>query len=146
MIAGTGEEEAALRAQAAELGLGERVRFLGYVSEMSALYPALDMLLLTSRYEGLPITILEAMAVGIPIVASRLDGVQEVLIDGEDCALVTPGERDGFAARAGKLIAQPALARRYADAALGKVRAHYSAEAMTRSVEAIYLKYLEPRG
>jgi glycosyltransferase involved in cell wall biosynthesis len=145
VIAGTGEDEAALRAQAAALGLGGRVRFLGYVGEMTALYPALDMLLLTSRYEGLPITILEAMAVGIPIVASRLDGVQEVLADGGDCALATPGGRDEFAARVCELIEQPALARRYADAALAKVRAHYSAEAMTRAVEAIYLKYLEPR-
>ncbi len=134
-----------LRAQAAALGLGERVRFLGYVGEMSALYPALDMLLLTSRYEGLPITILEAMAAGVPIVASRLDGVQEVLADGEDCALVTPGDRDGFAARVSELIPQPALARHYADAALAKVRAHYSAEAMTRAVEAVYCQYLEPR-
>ena len=145
VIAGTGEDEAALRAQAAALGLGERVRFLGYVGEMTALYPALDMLLLTSRYEGLPITILEAMAVGIPIVASRLDGVQEVLADGEDCALATPGGRDEFAARVSELIAQPALTRRYADAALAKVRAHYSAEAMTRAVEAIYLQCLEAR-
>ena len=144
VIAGTGEDEAALRAQAAALRLGGRLRFLGYVAEMAALYPALDMLLLTSRYEGLPITILEAMAVGIPIVASRLDGVQEVLTDGEDCALVTPGEREHFAARVSELIGQPALAQRHADAALEKVRARFSAEAMTRAVEAIYLKYLEP--
>ena len=144
VIAGTGEEDAALQAQAAALGLGGRVRFLGYVGEMTALYPALDMLLLTSRYEGLPITILEAMAVGIPIVASRLDGVQEVLADGADCALVTPGGREDFAARVCELLEQPALARRYADAALAKVRARYSAETMTRAVEATYLKYLEP--
>ncbi len=145
VLAGTGEEEAALRAQAAALGLGERVRFLGYVAEMTALYPALDMLLLTSRYEGLPITILEAMACGVPIVASRLDGVQEVLRDGGDCALVPEGDCDGFTARVGELIAQPELARRYADAALVKVRGQYSAEAMTRAVEAIYLQHLEPR-
>ncbi len=144
VLAGTGEDEAALRAQAAALGLGGRMRFLGYVGEMTALYPALDMLLLTSRYEGLPITILEAMAAGTPIVASRLDGVQEVLRDGEDCALVPEGAREGFVARISGLIAQPALARRYADAARAKVRAHYSAGAMTRAVEALYLRYLEP--
>ena len=142
VLAGTGPDETALRAQAAQLGIAERVRFLGYVGEMTALYPALDLLLLTSRYEGLPITILEAMAVGIPIVASRLDGVQEVLRDGEDSALVAEGERDGFVARVDELIAQPALARRYADAALAKVRAHHSAEAMTRAVEAVYARCL----
>ena len=73
-----------------------------------------------------------------------LDGVQEVLRDGEDCALEPPGEREEFAARVSELIEQPALARRYADAALAKVRARYSAGAMTRAVEAIYLQYLEP--
>jgi glycosyltransferase involved in cell wall biosynthesis len=144
VLAGTGEDEAALRAQAEALGLGTRVRFLGYVADMSALYPALDMLLLTSRYEGLPITILEAMACGVPIVASRLDGVQEVLGDGQDCALVPEGQRDGYVTRVDELLSQPALAQRYADAALAKVRAQYSAEAMTRAVEAIYLRYLEP--
>ena len=144
IIAGTGEDEAALRAQAAEIGLRDRLRFLGFVGNMTALYPALDLLLLTSRYEGLPITILEAMAVGIPIVSSKLDGVVEILRDGEDAALVSSGDLDGFSARVCELIEQPALARRYADAALAKVRANHSAQAMTRAVEAIYLKYLAP--
>lgn len=142
VLAGTGEDEAALRAQAAQLGIAGRVRFLGYVAEMTALYPALDLLLLTSRYEGLPMAILEAMAVGLPIVASRLDGVAEVLRDDEDGALVPEGGRDGYVARVGELIAQPALARRYADAALAKVRAQHSAEAMTRAVEAVYARCL----
>ena len=146
LIAGTGEDDAALRVQAAQLGLGERLQFLGFVGDMTALYPALDLLLLTSRYEGLPITILEAMAVGIPIVASRLDGMLEILRDGEDAALVPPGERDAFAVRVCELIEQPALARRYADAALSKARARHSAEAMTRAVEAVYLQYLPESG
>lgn len=145
VIAGTGEDDAALKAQAAQLGLGDRLQFLGYVGDMTALYPALDLLLLTSRYEGLPITILEAMAVGIPIVASRLDGVLEVLRDGEDAALPPPGDREAFTARVCEMIEQPALARRYAEAALAKARKDHSAEAMTRAVEAIYLRYLPKR-
>jgi glycosyltransferase involved in cell wall biosynthesis len=143
VLAGTGEDEAALRSQAAELGIGERVRFLGFVRDMSALYPAVDMLLLTSRYEGLPITILEAMAAGIPIVAAKLDGIAEVLADGEEAALVPSGDAAAFTARICELIESPARARQYADAALTKVRAHYSAERMTRDVEEIYLRYLE---
>lgn len=142
VIAGTGEEEAMLREKARALGIEQSVRFLGFVGEMAALYPALDMLLLTSRYEGLPITILEAMAVGIPIVSSDLDGVQEILVDGEDAALVEPGNAAAFASRVSELIAQPETARRLADAALRKVRSGYSAAAMARAVEAIYLKYL----
>jgi glycosyltransferase involved in cell wall biosynthesis len=142
VIAGTGEDEAALREQAHRLGIGERVRFLGYVAEMAKLYPAIDMLLLTSRYEGLPITILEAMAVGVPIVSSDLDGVQEILDDDGDAALVAPGDAAAFATRIGALISDPARAERYAAAALQKVRGRFSAEAMTREVEAIYERYL----
>ena len=144
VLAGTGEDEPALRDQASGLGIAERVRFLGFVADMSALYPALDLLLLTSRYEGLPITILEAMAVGIPIVASKLDGIAEVLADGKEAALVPSGEAPAFSSRLCALIESPAQARQYTDAALAKVRAHYSAERMTRNVEAIYLRYLPP--
>jgi len=144
VIAGTGEDEAALRAQAGTLGIADRVRFLGFVGEMAALYPALDMLLLTSRYEGLPITILEAMAAGVPIVASRLDGIAEVLVDGRDAALPPEGESSAYISRIKELMDQPELARSYASAALEKVRADYSAARMTRDVEAIYLRYLEP--
>lgn len=141
-IAGTGDEEAALRRQAQELGLGSRLKFMGFVPDMRALYPAADVLMLTSRYEGLPITILESMATGTAIVSSNLDGVQEVLRDDEDSALVTPGDSSGFARRLVQLIDSPELAARYRQAALNKVRANFSAEAAARAVESIYLRYL----
>jgi glycosyltransferase involved in cell wall biosynthesis len=145
LIAGTGPQNQMLREQARRLGIESRLRFLGYVSAMAELYPAIDMLLLTSLYEGLPITILEAMATGTVIVSSRLDGVQEILEDGVDCALAPSGDVAAFTARVCELIDQPPLAAQYADAALQKVRASYSAAAMTRAVEAIYSKYLDVR-
>jgi glycosyltransferase involved in cell wall biosynthesis len=145
LIAGTGPQDQMLREQARRLGFESRVRFLGYVSAMAELYPASDMLLLTSLYEGLPITILEAMATGTVIVSSRLDGVQEILEDGLDSALASSGDAPAFTARVCELIEQPALAAQYAHAALQKVRASYSAAAMTRAVEAIYSKYLDER-
>jgi glycosyltransferase involved in cell wall biosynthesis len=143
IIAGTGEEEAELRAHATQLGIAARVRFAGFVTDMSTLYPALDLLLLTSRYEGLPITILEAMAAGVPIVASRLDGIAEVLTDGRDAALVPPGRAIQFIERINELIEKAELSRSYSRNALAKVRERYSAEQMTRNVEAIYLRHLE---
>jgi glycosyltransferase involved in cell wall biosynthesis len=111
---------------------------------MPALWPAIDCLLLTSRYEGLPITILEAMACGAPIVASNLDGMREILRDEDNADLVPAGELDGYVSRLCRLINDPARARRHAESALTTVRAGYSAEAMARAVEAIYLRYLEP--
>jgi glycosyltransferase involved in cell wall biosynthesis len=146
VLVGTGEDEPALRAQAERLGLGERVRFLGYVADMPALWPAFDCLLLTSRYEGLPITILEAMACGTPIVASNLDGMREILRDGENADLVPPGEPAPYTARVRRLITEAAVGTTHAHAALATVRAGYSAEAMARAVESIYLRYLEPKG
>ena len=145
VLVGTGEDEAALRAQAEKLGLGDRVRFLGYVPDMPALWPALDCLLLTSRYEGLPITILEAMACGAPIVASNLDGMLEILRDEVNADLVPPGEPQPYVARIERLITDPEVGQRHAAAALDTVRAGYSAEAMARGVEAIYLRYLDPK-
>lgn len=144
VIAGTGELEAALRRQAAQLGLAERLRFLGYVADMTQLYPAVDLLLLTSRYEGLPITILEAMANRIPIVAAQLDGIAEVLTDGIDAALVSGQVAEPFARRVTELLQQPTLARCLAERALAKVRESYSAARMTRNVESVYLRYLGP--
>ncbi len=143
-IAGTGEEEAALRDQARRAGIDDKVRFLGFVSDMPSLYPALDLLLLTSRFEGLPITILEAMASGIPIVSSRLDGIAEILSDGKDAALVGSQTSEAFGAEIEKLLSSPALRQDFASAALQKVRTFYSAQRMTREVEAVYLRYLEP--
>lgn len=142
VIGGTGEEEAALRAQVGRLGLGERVTFLGYVGDMPSLWPALDCLLLTSRYEGLPITILEAMACGVPIVASDLDGMREILRDGENAALVPPTEAAPFVQAVRNLIDRPAHAARIAANALATVREGYSAARMARAVEEIYLRYL----
>ena len=145
VLVGTGEDDPALRAQAERLGLGDRLRFLGYVADMPALWPTLDCLLLTSRYEGLPITILEAMACGVPIVASHLDGMREILRDEVNADLVPPSEPAPYVARLQQLLTDPERGARHATAALETVRTGYSAPAMARAVERIYLRYLDPR-
>jgi glycosyltransferase involved in cell wall biosynthesis len=142
VIAGTGPEERQLRERAARLGIDKRLRFLGYVSDMAALYPAVDAMLLTSRYEGLPITILEAMATGTTIVSSKLDGVAEIMRDGEDGALVVPSDLDGFVRRVCELIDRPDIVSRRSVAALNKVQAGFSAQSVARAVEEVYLKCL----
>jgi glycosyltransferase involved in cell wall biosynthesis len=142
VIAGTGPEERQLRARAARLGIDQRLRFLGYVSDMPQLYPAVDALLLTSRYEGLPITILEAMATGTAIVSSKLDGVAEILRDGEDGALVAASDVDGFVRKLCELMDSPDIAVRRAAAAFTKVQAGFSAQNVARAVEEVYLKCL----
>jgi len=142
VIAGTGEDETALKAKADELGISSKVHFLGMVSDTSALYPAADILLLTSRYEGLPITILEAMATSVAIVASNLDGMREILRDGENAALVLAEDSAQFVQRVCELIEQPALKDKLAVAALEAARQKYCARTMAGKVEEIYARYL----
>jgi glycosyltransferase involved in cell wall biosynthesis len=142
VIAGVGPEEELLKQRAAELGLGERLRFAGPVSDLRELYSQASVLLLTSKYEGTPMVVLEAMAAGIPVVAPALDGICEILRDGEEAELVTGREQRSFADRILALLDDPSRAEAIATSARRKVRAEYSAEAMTRRVEAIYSRYL----
>jgi glycosyltransferase involved in cell wall biosynthesis len=82
VLAGHGEMEGALRTLAAELGVQERVTFLGWRRDVPRILRSLDALLLPSRWEGLPYVVLEAMAAGTPIVAARVDGAVELVEDG----------------------------------------------------------------
>lgn len=90
-IVGDGPERAALESQAASLGLRERVKFVGQVANAAPLFSAFDLFVLSSRSEGSPITLFEAMAAGIPIVASSVGGVPDVLSETEG-RLVPPGD------------------------------------------------------
>ncbi len=137
VIAGTGPEERALRKSA-----GTNVRFLGFVAETARLYDAVDFLLMPSRFEGLPMALLEAMAMRVPVVASRLDGISEVIVDGMDGMLATPSFKDEFVAHLRTLLDEPTCAAQLAERAFQKVTAHFSAERMTREVEALYTRYL----
>ena len=82
LLAGSGATLEECKALAAQLGIGERVSFLGYVEEMEALYPLCDAAVSSSRIEGLPFNIMEAMACGLPVIASRIKGHIDLL--GED--------------------------------------------------------------
>ena len=137
VIAGTGPEDRALRERA-----GENVRFLGFVADTARLYDAVDILLMPSRFEGLPMAMLEAMAMRVPVVASRLDGIAEVISDGTDGLLATPSAKDEFVAHLRTLLDEPKRAASLAELAFQKATTHFSAERMAREVEALYARYL----
>ena len=107
-----------------------------------SLYDAVDFLLMPSRFEGLPMALLEAMAMRVPVVASRLDGIAEVIDDGVDGLLAEPGNRDEFAAHLRALLDDPARAAQLGERAAQKVAASFSAERMAREVEALYTRHL----
>ncbi len=106
-IAGDGPEEPALRRQAEAAGLADRVHFLGRVADVGALYRALDCVMIPSRdgAEGLPNVLLEAMSAGLPVVATRVAAVPEVLVDEAAGLVVPPGDAPALAAAAERAVA-----------------------------------------
>jgi glycosyltransferase involved in cell wall biosynthesis len=89
--------------------------FLGSRPDVLELLPALDLFVLSSRFEGLPIAMLEAMAAGVPVVATRVGGIPEAVTDGREGKLVEPGDREGLAAAIRELAARSRrIGRRWA--------------------------------
>jgi glycosyltransferase involved in cell wall biosynthesis len=142
LLAGDGPEEQMLREKASALGIANRVTFSGYVADTRLVYLAADVLLMPSRYEGLPMTLLEAMAMGLPVVASKLDGIAEVIGDGAEGFLVPSDDAALFVERTAALLADAELSSRISQNARAKIEAHFSVERMTSAVEDIYDRFL----
>ena len=105
-----------------QLGLGERVRLLGYRADVRDLLAAADLFVLASAFEGLPVSIMEAMAAGLPVAATAVGGVPEAVVDGETGVLVPPNDADALAAALVRLSRDPALRSRMGAAARRRAR------------------------
>jgi glycosyltransferase involved in cell wall biosynthesis len=114
LIAGDGEHRRALERTAAQLGVEEAVTFLGRcdAARVRALLAGAGALAVPSIYEGMPLVVLEAMEAGVPVVASRVSGIPEVVVDGKTGWLVPPEDPAALAAALGEALAQPDEARR----------------------------------
>lgn len=97
LICGRGELEGYLRRLAGELGVGDKVRLLGFRTDMPEIYRAADVFVFPSFREGLPVALMEAMAAGLPVVCSSIRGNTDLVRDGENGYLVNPTDTDGFA-------------------------------------------------
>jgi glycosyltransferase involved in cell wall biosynthesis len=117
LIAGDGEHRASLERKAAELGLGARVRFLGRcdAGRVRGLLKGAAALVVPSTYEGMPLVVLEAMEAGVPVVASRVSGIPEVVEDGRTGWLVPPEDPRALAAALTEVLERPEEARRRGD-------------------------------
>ncbi len=142
LLAGEGPEETLLRNLARECGIGDRLRFPGYLADTRQVYLAADVLLMPSLFEGLPMTLLEAMAMRVPVVASALDGIAEVIEDGRDGFLVPSGDVRGFCDKIRLLLGAPALAKTIGTAASEKISRRFSSARMCADVERIYDRFL----
>jgi len=142
LLAGHGPEEDMLKSLAGELGIADRVVFAGYVADTRQVYLSADILLMPSLFEGLPMTLLEAMAMELPVVASALDGMVEVIDQANDGFLVPSGSLEGFASTLSRLIRNPGLRAQVGSAASKKMEARFSASRMCAEVESIYRRIL----
>lgn len=130
ILAGEGELEDALRAQAGELGLGSFVHFLGRRNDVPAVLDAMDIFVLASLTEGLSNALLEAMAAGKPVVATRVGGNPEVVAQDSTGILVPPGDAGGLAEALGTLYSDQPLRERMGLAARERVAEAFSVEKM----------------
>jgi glycosyltransferase involved in cell wall biosynthesis len=110
-IAGDGPLRDRLTSFAQELNLGHRITFLGALADTPQFMSQLDIFVLSSLNEGLPLVILEAMAAGLPIVATRAGGVEEAAIDGHNAFLSEPGDSNGLAEAMLRMARAPNLAQ-----------------------------------
>ena len=136
---GRGPLKDALHARHVELGLGDRFQFLGQRDDVLELLVAADAFVLASHHEGLPVALMEATSVGLPIVASRVGGIPQVLEDGIDAILVPPGDPDSLARAMMRLASDPELRDRLGGGAKLRSSLFDIAEA-NRAVGDIYLQ------
>lgn len=145
VVVGGGEREEELRALAQELGIADRVRWMGWQRDVPEIYPALDVLALTSRDEGTPVAVIEALAAGVSVVARAVGGVSRVLEGGKWGALVHESDPDAFAkALAVCLEARPDPEAR--DAASARARDRFGEQRLLREVGSLYRDLLAGRG
>ncbi len=134
---GRGPMEAELRARHRELGLDDRFRFLGFRKDAVAVMSAFDVFCLPSRFEGLPVVLMEALALGLPIVATDVGGVAELVDDGKEAVLVPAGEPHRLAAALLAVATDPD--RRSTMARLARERgSRIGAGGAVREIEAVY--------
>jgi glycosyltransferase involved in cell wall biosynthesis len=149
LLVGRGEEEAALREAVARAGIAGAFQLAGFREEVADILPALDLLAFPSLAgEGSPAAPKEAMACGVPVVASRIQGVDEVIRDGVDGILVTPGDPDALAEAILRLAGDPGRRGEMGRKARARSR-EFGVEEMVDRTEEIYRRVLaaeDPEG
>jgi glycosyltransferase involved in cell wall biosynthesis len=143
VLAGDGELRPELEALLRELGLTGRFHLLGWRRDIPELLWASDLLVLTSRWEGLPRVYPEALAAGLPVVGTRVDGAAEAVSQGETGYLFEPGDLQGMAEQVIALLRDPAARARLAAAGPGRV-AEFDIRLLAPAQEALYEELLAP--
>jgi len=145
VVAGDGPERGALEALAARLGLGDRIRFVGFVRNRAALYRNLDLLVLPSESEGVPVALLEGMAAGVPVVATTVGGIPEVVESGRTGLLVAPSDPVALAGALLALVDSPATLREMGRRAAEGARERFDPKKTMVFLVDLYLRTLREK-
>jgi glycosyltransferase involved in cell wall biosynthesis len=143
-LAGDGELRSAVEQRVRELGLSDCFDLLGWRRDMAALLGTLDVLVLTSRWEGLPRVCPQAMAAGRPVVATRVDGIPEAVVDSRNGFLVEPGDIEGAAQRVVQFLKDPELRQTFGQSGRKHVQ-EFDQRQMVADQEALYRDLLAGR-
>jgi glycosyltransferase involved in cell wall biosynthesis len=146
VLVGEGELRAEVERQIAELGLASRIHLAGWQRDMPAVYAALDALALTSLNEGTPVTAIEALAAGVPVVATAVGGVADVVRDGQSGLLVPPSDAQALAASIADLLVSPERGQALAQDGQRDVLARFGRERLIADIESLYQTVLEEKG
>jgi glycosyltransferase involved in cell wall biosynthesis len=145
-IAGSGPQRERLEKAVTRSGLGEHVKFLGWIDDLTPVLPRWDVFVMPSLEEGFPIAALDAMAAGLPVIATSVGGVPELIEDGKTGWLVPPRDAKALVSRLRPLLSNAELRLSMGAAGYSRVRDHFSAAQMTESFARLYDELLgEPR-
>src|SRR5256885_8779959 len=142
-LVGDGPDRVGLEQRAHDLGIVRDTLFLGYQEDVAPFYAAFDALVLPSSNEGTPVSVIEALGAGRPVVATRVGGVPDVVRDGEEGFLVEPGATDELAERLGQLARDPALRERMGKQGRDRVLPRYAVERLVDDIDRLYRSLLE---
>jgi glycosyltransferase involved in cell wall biosynthesis len=138
VVVGDGERRAELEARAAALGLGARVRFLGWRADLPRVYADLDVVALSSLNEGSPVALIEAMAAERAVVSTRVGGVGDVVAHDRTGWLVASRDSQALAGAIGALLADPARRAALGDAARASVHPAYGMNRLVADIDRLY--------
>ena len=138
LVVGEGKLEGELRDLADKLGVSNDVVFAGFRNDVPQVLAAIDIFVLPSLWEGFPVSVLEAMASGKPVIASRAGGIPEAVVEGETGLLVPPGDVPALEKAISALACSPELAKKMGEAGREKAVSDFGIEKMIRKTEGIY--------
>ena len=146
LIIGDGPLRIELQTTAQQLGLSEVVNFTGFREDMPAVLAALDVMVFTSLWEGLPVTLLEGMASALPVIATAVDGINSVVLPEDSAYLIANGDFSSLAAKAITLGQNPELRQKMGKAGYERVLDQFSLEKMVNQTESLYSEMLQKHG